>query len=29
MRALNPVLKATARFNLVFGLAWAAALAIR
>ena len=28
-RALNPVLKATARFNLVFGLAWAAALAIR
>ena len=28
-RALNPVLKATARFNLVFGLAWAVTLAIR
>jgi len=28
-RALNPVLKATARFNLVFGLAWAAAVAVR
>ncbi|MEP7215064.1 MAG: 1,4-dihydroxy-2-naphthoate polyprenyltransferase [Anaerolineaceae bacterium] len=27
-RALNPVLKATARFNLVFGLAWAVTLAI-
>lgn len=28
-RALNPVLKATARFNLMFGLAWAVALAVR
>jgi 1,4-dihydroxy-2-naphthoate octaprenyltransferase len=27
-RALNPVLKATARFNLLFGLLWAAALAV-
>lgn len=27
-RALNPVLKATARFNLVFGMAWAVGLAL-
>jgi 1,4-dihydroxy-2-naphthoate octaprenyltransferase len=27
-RGLNPVLKATARFNLAFGLAWAMALAV-
>ncbi len=28
-RALNPVLNATARFNLMFGMAWAVALAVR
>jgi 1,4-dihydroxy-2-naphthoate polyprenyltransferase len=26
-RALNPVLKQTARFNLIFGVAWAVGLA--